>query len=73
MSAPSDSLEGMDQGIRQRSLAAMPTKIQLLDDVLLHINHGTTLLADTKHDRGLDFLSAILLGRSFNVPVARAR
>jgi hypothetical protein len=44
----------------------MGTQIQLLDDLILHINHGTALLTGRKHDRGLNFLIGLLLNRAFN-------
>lgn len=59
-------LDQMDADVRQKSLAAMPAEIKLLDDLILLMNNGTSLLTGTKHDRGLNFLAGILVGRAFN-------
>jgi hypothetical protein len=60
------SLDAMDAAVRRKSYSAMATEIQLLDDLILHINHGTALLTGHKHDRGLNFLLGLLLNRAFN-------
>jgi hypothetical protein len=52
------ALDEMDAAIREKSLAAMPKEIKLLN--------GTALLTGTKHDRGLNFLAGMLIGRAFN-------
>jgi hypothetical protein len=43
----------------------MPTEIALLDDILLHMNHGLVPLSGTGNDRRLNFLAGLLLHRAF--------
>ncbi|MEX0787065.1 MAG: hypothetical protein WD939_10550 [Dehalococcoidia bacterium] len=43
----------------------MPTEIALLDQVILHINHGLAKVDGRRHDRGLNFLAVLLLERAF--------
>jgi hypothetical protein len=43
----------------------MPEGIRLLDDILLHMNHGMAPLSGVTNDRGLDFLAMLLLHRAF--------
>jgi hypothetical protein len=59
-------VEAVDAKVRGSSEAAMPTEISLLDDLLLHLNHGMTPLNAQPHDRGLNFLVSLLLVRTFN-------
>lgn len=61
-----ESLEEMDARIRSRSMASQPAQIQVLDDILVHINQGISLLSGHKHDRGPNFLSLLLICRAFN-------
>ena len=63
---PGDSLEEFDASVRKQSYAAMASPLQVLDSLILHINHGLALLSGTKHDRGLNFLIGILLNRAFS-------
>ncbi len=44
----------------------MPEEIKVLDDLILLMNQGTALLSGRKHDRGLNLLAGILVGRAFN-------
>jgi len=60
------SLDHIDAAARRQSYSAMTAEIKLLDDLILHINHGTALLTGHKHDRGLNFLMGLLLSRAFN-------
>ncbi len=60
------TLELWDQEIRAKSHAARPEEIQLLDELILLMNHGTALLTGVDHDRGLNFLAGTLTGRAFN-------
>jgi hypothetical protein len=62
----------MDQQTKQRSLAAMPQEIAILDEILVHLNHGMHPLSGRPHDRGLNFLISLLLVRAF-VSLRRAR
>jgi hypothetical protein len=55
-----------DEEVRQESLAAMPDEIRLLDDVILHLNHGAAVFSGREHDDGLNLLSALLISRAFN-------
>lgn len=55
----------IDQDVRRASLAAMPKEIGILDDILLHINHGLSPLSGVTSDRGLNFLGMLLLNRAF--------
>ena len=59
-------LEETDKEVRAQSLAAMAEEINLVDELTLHINHGKAMLSGNKHDRGLNFLTGILLTRVFN-------
>jgi len=59
------ALDQTDQQVRRDSLAAMPREIRLLDDILLHMNHGMASLSGASNDRGLDFLAMLLLHRAF--------
>jgi hypothetical protein len=60
------ALDQLDAGTRQLSYSAMPKEIELLDDLIIHLNRGTSILRGSKHDRGLNFLSALLVTRAFN-------
>jgi hypothetical protein len=60
------ALDQADAEIRVRSLAAMPEEIEVLDDLILLMHRGTALLSGIKHDRGLNLLAGILVGRAFN-------
>jgi hypothetical protein len=60
------SLDSLDGEVRRQSYSAMRAEIDLLDDLILHINHGKALLTGYQHDRGLDFLMGLLLSRAFN-------
>lgn len=60
------TLDVWDKEIHDKSLAAMPQEIQLLDELILLMNNGTALLSGTDHDRGLNFLAGVLIGRAFN-------
>jgi len=55
----------IDQQVRSASLGAMPQEIRLLDDILLHMNHGLVPLSGARNDRGLNFLAELLLHRAF--------
>ncbi len=59
-------LDAMDEEVRKQSYAALGKEIELLDHLVLHINHGKSVLTGQKHDRGLNFLTGILLARAFN-------
>lgn len=59
------ALELLDQEARHKAYAAMPKEIELLDHVILQINHGLAKLSGHRHDRGLNFLASLLLDRSF--------
>lgn len=61
-----DSLEEIDARIRRRSMASQRDQIQMLDDILVHINQGVAFLSGQKHDRGLNLLSFLLICRAFN-------
>lgn len=63
---PEDSLEKLDASIRSQSMVAASAEIEILDNLILHINHGTAMLSGTKHDRGLSLLLGIFLNRAFN-------
>ena len=65
MSPQSSFDDGMDQQTKQRSLAAMPREIAILDEILVHLNHGMHPLSGRPHDRGLNFLISLLLVRAF--------
>lgn len=43
----------------------MPTEIRILDDLILHINHGLARLSGFPNDRGLNFLAMLLANRAF--------
>jgi len=43
----------------------MPTEIAILDDLIVHINHGLAKLSGCRNDRGLNFLGMLLLNRAF--------
>jgi len=58
-------LEQIDQQVRSASLAAMPEEIRLLDDILLHMNHGMVPFSGVSNDRGLNLLPVLLLHRAF--------
>ena len=60
------TLDETDAGIRRKSLATLREEIKLLDDLILLLNNGTSLLTGAKHDRGLNFLAAVLIARAFN-------
>lgn len=60
------SLEGIDARVRRQSYAVATNAIQLLDQLILHINNGKARLTGKKHDRGLNFLVGLMLGRAFN-------
>jgi hypothetical protein len=60
------SIDTNDANMRRQANAAMGTQIQLLDDVIFHINHGAAMLTGKQHDRGLNFLTCLLLNRAFN-------
>jgi hypothetical protein len=59
-------IDTQDEEVRQQSWAAMPSEIRLLDDTILHLNHGTALFSGREHDDGLNLLSALLISRAFN-------
>jgi hypothetical protein len=59
------AVDQIDQQVRRDSLVAMPKEIRLLDDILLHMNHGIVPLSGVTNDRGLDFLAMLLLHRAF--------
>lgn len=58
-------LDQIDQQVRSASSEAMPKEIRLLDDILLHMNHGMRPLSGATNDRGLNFLAMLLLHRAF--------
>jgi hypothetical protein len=60
------SLDQGDAKVRRQSYVAAAEEIRNLDDLILHMNHGKARLTGTKHDRGLNFLVGLLLGRAFN-------
>ncbi len=60
------ALDELDQAIRKRSQATLPSEIQLVEDLILLLNRGTAIFTGMKHDRGLNMLSGILAGRAFN-------
>jgi len=60
------SVDKTDDAIRSQSYSAMEADIKLLDELILHVNHGTALLTGGQHDRGLNFLMGLLLNRAFN-------
>ena len=59
------ALDQRNQKVRSASLTAMPKEIRLLEDILLHMNHGMTPLSGVSNDRGLNFLAILLLHRAF--------
>lgn len=59
-------MEDLDASIRRQSYSAMANEIELLGSLILHINRGLAALSGTKHDRGLNFLTGLLLNRAFN-------
>jgi hypothetical protein len=60
------SLDAIDAEVRRISHEAMGKSIDLLDRLILHINHGKAALTGSRHDRGRDFLIGVLLSRAFN-------
>ncbi len=64
--AENDSVESLDQTVRSQSQTAMRADISLLDDMLLHLNHGMSPLTGKIQDRSLNFLVSLLLVRTFN-------
>lgn len=60
------NLESVDAAVRRQSYSAMSADMKLLDELILHLNHGMALLTGQPHDRGLNFLVGLLLHRSFN-------
>ena len=58
-------LEQIDQQVRSASLAAMPEEIRLVDDILLHMNHGMSLLPGISNDTSVNLLAVLLLHRAF--------
>ncbi len=66
MPVPGPTLDQIDASVRSKSQSAMAADIRLLDDLILHINHGTSLLTGHKHDRGVSLLMGLLLNRAFN-------
>jgi len=60
------SIDSIDNEVRRQAYAAMGQQVQLLDDLILHINHGTAMLTGRQHDRGLNLLTGLLLNRAFN-------
>ncbi len=63
MSGP--PIDATDAEARRASVAAMPSEIGILDDLILHINHGTARLSGSSNDRGLNFLAMLLFCRAF--------
>lgn len=61
-----DVLEENDKKVRIATYAYASKEMALLDQMLLHINHGLAQLTGQKHDRDLNFLSGLLLNRAFN-------
>lgn len=59
-------LEHQDRDVRAKSLEAMAQEIDLLDRILLHLNHGTAALSGSKTDRRLNFLCMLLINRATN-------
>lgn len=59
-------LDRRDQTVAARSLEHAGSAIRLIDEGLLLLNHGTAALTGHKHDRGLNFLTALLIVRAFN-------
>ena len=59
-------VESLDDAVRRQSYSAMKAEIELLDRLIVHINHGKALLTGHQHDRGLNFLIGLLLSRAFN-------
>jgi hypothetical protein len=66
------TVELLDREVRQKSYASMGQDIQLVDDLILHINHGKVVLKGQRQDRGLNLLIGLLLSRAFN-SLLRAR
>ena len=60
------ALDQRDVETKRQSYSSMPHEIELLDNLILHLNHGTSILTGREHDRGLNFLAALLVGRAFN-------
>jgi hypothetical protein len=60
------ALEEMDKAVRRRSYSAVGSEFELLDALVLHINHGKAKLSGVKHDRDLNFVIGILIARAFN-------
>ena len=61
-----NNLEDVDLAVRNQSYSAMAPDIQVLDDLIHHINQGLSQLSGHDHDRGLNLLTAILLNRAYN-------
>ena len=66
------ALDEWDAQVAQKSRAMVASDLELLDDLIVLLNHGTALLSGEKHDRGLNFLIGLLVTRAFN-SIWRAR
>lgn len=59
-------LDEWDAEIARESLASAASEIELFDELLILLNHGTALHSGERHDRGLNFLVGLLVTRAFN-------
>ena len=60
------TIEEDDARVAVESLGLLGDSFRVLDDVLIHLNHGCALLAGKDHDRGPHLAAILLLARAWN-------
>jgi hypothetical protein len=66
MKTSATSIEDVDASVRRQSYAAAKNDIELLDRLILHINHGQGVVSGRPHDLGVNLLGSFFLVRAFN-------